>query len=349
MTYLQKDENTAKAKSSSSSSSTCVTTQLLSSNNDKAGVIYTKPDHHTEQHDGNDDAVVNNNNKRGKRLILIRHGSSLANESLYRPGNQWGDATFTDDISLVDATLSPRGIRQAESLCKNLKHRFVMPIEINNNNNDSTKIYKGDQDVIEMNHELLVVTSPLTRCIETMNIGVLPNLLSSSERNDHDASIHADNDDADRKHRDFTIDQLKHVKIIVQPLATERVYTASDTGRPISTIENKYPYLDFDSCVNPKEKNVWWYTTEKNCDTDYKEWRPFGDGQYYAVPGEPDDRFNERMVKLFHWIESRNEKTIVLVCHWGVINWLTGDEVENCAVKELMFDHLALKDEMVNL
>lgn len=30
------------------------------------------------------------------------------------------------------------------------------------------------------------------------------------------------------------------------------------------------------------------------------------------------------MLKLVEWLRARPEQTIALVCHWGVLNWLTG-------------------------
>ena len=47
---------------------------------------------------------------------MIRHGRSLGNEMMDRPGNWWGDPHFKDDATLRDAPLSDRGIQQAIAL-----------------------------------------------------------------------------------------------------------------------------------------------------------------------------------------------------------------------------------------
>ena len=253
---------------------------------------------------------------KNKTLILVRHGMSTANEFMDQPGNRWGDATFKDDANLIDASLSAKGVTQAEELCKRLKESSLL---LDNDDSDDS---------------LLVVTSPLTRCIETMTIGVLPNLPSLSNDNQHQKG------------------EQQTKKILVQPLATERIYTASDTGRPVEILKNEYTHLDFDTCFEESgiDKQLWWYshdnTNNKRNKESYKEWRPHEEGQYYAVPGEPLDVFNKRMIQLFEWIKSREEEKIILVCHWGVIRWLTGEDVKNCHVKEIMFDRLIVKEEI---
>ena len=305
---------------SSSSLRSSITSETTTCNHesDKSGVIYQSEEQYYMTMSSSNNKSNTNNKKKGKRLILIRHGTSIANEFMDRPGNRWGDATFTDDGNLVDAPLSQTGIIQAKELQEKMKQFFHHYDSTNDNNMDGTK-YKSQQ--INIDNNLLVVTSPLTRCIETMMIGVIPNLVSP----EHDITM----------------------KMVVQPLATERVYTASDTGRSVSKLQIDFPQLDFHSCF--VEQNIdphsWWYTTNGN--DNIEEWRPFGDGQYYAVPGEPLYHFNQRMVKLFQWIQSREEHTIILVCHWGVIRWLTGEDVKNCDVKELNFDRLVLKPDIL--
>ena len=82
----------------------------------------------------------------------------------------------------------------------------------------------------------------------------------------------------------------------------------------------------------------------------FVEWRPNDGQQFYAVPGEPLDRFHQRMVKLYQWIESREEDVIVMVTHWAVIRFFTGQEdVENCGVRVVDFDRVRLKEDIVSL
>lgn len=330
MTNNKSNSNTkASSLSSTSLSSSSSNVNESNTNENKAGVYYKSKQN-----------IKKESNIKQKKLLLIRHGTSLANEFMDRPGNRWGDKTFTDDMSLVDASLSQTGISQANILQRTLSNRFVLPKVVDDNgNSDSNNMGDVASDVIQVDDNLLVVTSPLRRCIETMTIGVLPNLLLTNDCNSNNTKNDNDNDDEKKE------DNSKSFKIVVQPLARERVYTASDTGRPISELEKDYPHLDFVTCFqSPIDQNSWWYTHDKNSTTPYQEWRPFGDGQFYAVPGEPIGEFNERMVQLFHWIESREEQTIILVCHWGVIRWFTGEDVKNCHVKELNFDNLVLKD-----
>ena len=322
---VNSDANIKSKISSSVSLSSTDVSNATNINNDRAGVYY-KSDINT--------STNNHNITHRKKLLLIRHGTSLGNEFMERPGNRWGDKTFTDDLSLVDASLSQTGISQANMLRQKLKNRFVDPRVVN----DGGDMENAKGDIIPVDDNLLVVTSPLQRCIETMIIGVLPNTLLTNSRN----NSNYDGDGDEKKEEEYP----QGVKIVVQPLATERIYTESDTGRPLSELQKDYPYLDFDTYFQTSmDQESWWYTHDKNSPTPYQEWRPFGDGQYYAVPGEPFDEFNQRMVDLFEWIDSREEQTIILVCHWGVIEWFTGEDVENCHVKEVIFDHLVLKDE----
>jgi broad specificity phosphatase PhoE len=69
-------------------------------------------------------------------------------------------------------------------------------------------------------------------------------------------------------------------------------------------------------------------------DDSLEEWRPHGQGQYYACPGEPQHIFEQRMGQLVEWLRQRPEQCIVLVTHWGVLHYLAADEpdVENCGV-----------------
>ena len=74
----------------------------------------------------------------------------------------------------------------------------------------------------------------------------------------------------------------------------------------------------------------WWYV-EKD-EANYVEWRPYGEGQWYAVPGEPQHAFESRMEKLNQWLHQRPEKVILYVGHWAVLQHFTGEAVKNCGV-----------------
>lgn len=56
-----------------------------------------------------------------------------------------------------------------------------------------------------------------------------------------------------------------------------------------------------------------------------------------AQPGEIESAFNKRMVSLYDWLESREETIIALICHWGVLEWLTGYDFDNCEMRVVDF------------
>ena len=278
--------------------------------------------------------IDNNNidNNKHKRLILIRHGCTYANEYLAQPGLQWGDPTFRDVPELRDSPLSPRGIHQAMGLRQKIADQNIM---------DTGMII--DMDMIgEID---LVVVSPLSRTLQTFELALLPEIMRhSNNNNDYNNSNNDNNDNIPN--------------IIALPLARERLYMISDMGLTTSELKVKFPWADFDSEFKTKsEQTTWWYTPTReqhssNDDDDddddddnewknYKEWRPHGQGQQYLVPGEPDDAFEERMIALSEWLGRRSEQTIAVICHWGVLEWLTGQDFENCEVKVVDYDKIA--------
>jgi broad specificity phosphatase PhoE len=124
------------------------------------------------------------------------------------------------------------------------------------------------------------------------------------------------------------------------PLLRERVYTASDTGRPWSILEQEFPSIDFDECKRQHDNNrdCWWYTHDD--DNSYQEWRPHGEGQWYAVPGEPEAVFDARIQQLDEWLAQRKETKILIVSHWGVFRHMTkGTEWKNAEAKLLEWEY----------
>lgn len=156
----------------------------------------------------------------------------------------------------------------------------------------------------------LVLVSPLTRTQQTFQYGVLPALQQQREGN--------------------------MPPILAHPWSAERVYTASDTGRDKEVLSKEFPWVDW-SLLEGESSTAWWYSHRDEDDAkNYQEWRPYGDGQWYAVPGEPHKIFEARMKKLEDWIAARDERTILLVVHWAVIRYLTGGyNSENCEIKVL--------------
>jgi glucosyl-3-phosphoglycerate phosphatase len=144
----------------------------------------------------------------------------------------------------------------------------------------------------------LIVVSPLMRTLQTAE-RVLGNIV-------HTSSFH-------------------HVKKIVFPLAAERLYLSSDVGSPKHVLQSHFPHWNFSHVEDP-----WWYTHDEEIMGPYEEWRPNG---VYAVPGEPEDVFRDRMRGLKTWLDSREERNIVVVSHWGVIRALTGHDFTNLHVR----------------
>jgi len=129
----------------------------------------------------------------------------------------------------------------------------------------------------------------------------------------------------------------ERVPVLAIPLLRERVYTASDTGRPSSILEKEFPSVNFEECK--RQHDHWWYNHQGN-ESDYEEWRPYGDGQWYAVPGEPEVIFDARIKELDEWLSQRKETNILMVTHWGVLRHLTsGTDWQNAEAKLLEWNY----------
>lgn len=107
-------------------------------------------------------------------------------------------------------------------------------------------------------------------------------------------------------------------------------------------LSNKFPFVDFESQFHHPSNSTescWWYSPPEIEDV-HEEWRPHGAGQVYHCPGEPEAHFSHRMTQLYDWIQQRREDIIVIVTHWGVIEYLTGQDFYNCECKVLDVDDL---------
>lgn len=299
----------------------------------------------------NNNSSNKNNEKRQRHITFVRHGRTYMNEYLATPGSQWGDSEFTDIFTDLlpteeinhkyrDSILSPHGITQAKEMSKRLL----------------SKTKKESSDEVRENSLSdvdLIITSPLTRTIQTTELGLLPFFEQQQQQKEN------------------------LPKIIASPLATERVYLISDLGQPISELKQKYPWIDFETGFNTcsgttmttHDPEKWWFTcddegseenntaayytyydiknTNNNNEEDeeapsmvrktYKEWRPSSENQKYFCLGEPDDYFEARMYSLVQFITSltatHHYQNVVLVCHWGVIDYLIGQDFQNCQVQ----------------
>jgi len=285
-----------------------------------------------------------------KRVVFIRHGCTYMNEYLSTPNCSFGCPNFTDifpaelrDQYYLDSKLSPKGIQQAKSLAERLSTTTAIAKEDKDDDLTTTTIKDSINDYDDVDFSIsdvdLFAVSPLTRAIQTYELGIVPALQSNNSS----------------------------VPVIALPLATERLYLISDVGKPRSGLKQKYKNsgIDFDtgslSDNNEQQQNIlseeekgtttmkekWWFDASDNKSNDdndsesyYKEWRPNDDNQRYACPGEPDEDFERRMRRLYQWISNRDESTIAIICHWGVIHWMLDADFQNCEYRIVNFNDI---------
>lgn len=242
-----------------------------------------------------------------KKVVFIRHGCTHMNE--YLSSNPFGSPGFTDvfvqDKELYrDSPLSPLGVRQAKSLARRLA--------------DSNCPEYGNL----LNELDLIVVSPLTRAIQTLEIGLLPHIqpsISDDSKQDRPA-----------------------VPIVALPHAAERLYLISDVGKPRQKLHEQYGHI-VDFHHEGFDEEEWWFRHDNV--KKYVEWRPTTQSQKYACPGEPDEWFDSRMIKLYKWLGDRPESTIAVVSHWGVIDWFLDEDFDNCEMRAFPLHEIRQKVE----
>lgn len=247
-----------------------------------------------------------------KRIVFIRHGRTYMNDHIN--GIHYGQPGFTDVFpdtpenkeKYYDSPLGPRGVSQVQELHERVKRL------INGDDIAAAELsIPPDQSSI-LDEIDLIVTSPLTRALQTMENGLYPSLES------------------------------RGLPVVAVPQAAERIFLVADLGKSRRDLKVSYPYVDFDSAF-PSSVGIddhWHYKhTEKEAQN-YVEWRPSGEGQIYGCLGEPQPRFEERMESLIEWLSSRPETTIAVVCHAGVILWFLGEVIDNCHVRVVDFNDL---------
>jgi len=302
---------------------------------------------------GDDVGPEGSGTKKEKTLIVIRHGCTYMNEYLSTPGCRWGDAGFTDvfeceeerETMYRDSPLSERGVRQARELSERVAAAMTSG---SRDGIKTTTASRGDGGSgLEALRDLdLIAVSPLTRALQTLEIGLLPHLdpapLPGMEDGVDDGSK-KEGDGAEENKSPPSVARPR-VPIVALPLATERLYLISDLGKPRSELANRFPYVDFESEFGGSSEGgaaEWWYVpNDSEEEEEEEEWRPNGAGQKYATPGEPEAAFDGRMKALYDWIDSRVERTVALVCHWGVADWLLGVDMDNCEVRAAPFGRL---------
>ena len=186
---------------------------------------------------------------------------------------------------------------------------------------------KGHQLVNDLNRRLrsgkqpldkasidLVAVSPLRRTLQTATIGL----------------------------NKVLIDTPCDPKMLVCPLARERLYMEADMGHPRSVLEKEFPNFDYSEL--PSDDSAWWY--EPSALEPGEEWRPPGQ---YLCAGEPRLEFGQRMIRLKNWLAEREEQRIMLVAHWGTIHSLTGKEFANCEIGVVKFNQLLSDEEILKV
>eukprot|EP00980_Cylindrotheca_fusiformis_P019706 scaffold6881_cov126-Cylindrotheca_fusiformis.AAC.3 len=258
------------------------------------------------------DVLPDWSSRRTKRIVFIRHGRTYMNDFI--GGINYGSPNFTDvfpeanEDKYKDSPLTRNGIDQAKQLDS-------MLIALCNGEENARQAAKkrlslSDQDATFLLGLELVLVSPLTRALQTLEIGLYQTI-------------------RDRK-----------VPVMALPLATERVYLISDIGKAQNELKEAYKYVDFDTAFPRGQMKPWYFTPSDELAENYVEWRPSGEGQVYACLGEPQDYFDRRMSELYSFLDGRPESTIALVCHAGVIDWFVRDIFENCELRVVKFDDL---------
>lgn len=218
-----------------------------------------------------------------KEITWIRHGCTHMNEYLGRNrpfGPKFTDVfTSSDRYFYHDTKLSAYGIRQARERLARVKPSFCDDVQV-------------------------VVTSPLTRALQTYDLGL-------------------------RKHIDPNVPVLAH------PAAAERLYFVSDLGTPASELRVKYDWCNFEHC-----SETWWWQHSSHLKEPYREWRPNSQGQKYACLGEPSHAFDQRMGRLYKFLERLPQQRIAVVCHHGVIEWMVDKDFDNCQYESLSWDDI---------
>jgi len=51
------------------------------------------------------------------------------------------------------------------------------------------------------------------------------------------------------------------------------------------------------------------------------------------------------MTKLYKWLMKRDEDVIIMVTHWNVIRWFTGEDVGNCEIRAMDLGRCGLKQD----
>lgn len=113
---------------------------------------------------------------------------------------------------------------------------------------------------------------------------------------------------------------------VVTPLCRERLYHSSDVGRSPAVMAAEFPgYAGWEQLPE-----VWWHAIGDPPDP-------------LAHEPEPEDAFLERCRHFTLWLASRQETSIAVVTHWGVIEALTQVEFSNCELRTYRLPELVVR------
>lgn len=212
-----------------------------------------------------------------KTVYLVRHGESLHNAQSLR----WKGADYNSPL-YIDSPLTPTGEKQA----RGISHR-----------------------VRDMNVEL-IVTSPMTRAIQTM-------LLATREMSPTPA-------------------------IMVNKLCCERLGASCDIGSSADVLQHRFPQLDF-SDLQPR--NAWWWTATNESPrptnaTESLDLLTRSSLDHATIGDEPSDFLFSRVNEFRNWLLSRPEKRIVVFAHGVFLYWLSEPSnpgnFYNCEIRKIV-------------
>jgi broad specificity phosphatase PhoE len=232
-----------------------------------------------------------------KQIVFVRHSITYMNEYLGRH-RRFGAPGFTDRFSAKE--------RQKKYQDTPLSPDGLQLVQKKLARRRPSFLDNQDDDDDDPKVDLVVV-SPLRRALQTYDLGLHPHL------------------------------EGLNVPVVALAEAAERLYLISDVGSPVQDLQTYFDYVDFGQLPqsgNPDQPEPWWWTPPEGA---YTEWRPTGQRQSYACPSEPASAFDERMSRLYSWLEGRPERKIVVVCHHGVIDWMLDMDFVNCQWRQVAF------------
>lgn len=103
--------------------------------------------------------------------------------------------------------------------------------------------------------------------------------------------------------------------------ARERIFHASDCGRPPAVLKQCFPsWGGFDELPA-----CWWHDSGEAPES-------------YAL--EAEENLERRVAALLAFVAERPEQSIAVVSHWGVLRALTGVEFDNCELRSVDLEAL---------